>query len=205
MSYNKRSFPPVFLKIAKVGVPVLRRKAKTVTNIRQRQFQDLIRNMMTTLKDVEGLGLAAPQVYQSWRIFIFSSFPSPFYPQAQNIKPTVVVNPKIISRSHLRISGWEGCLSLPGIRGKISRSEKIEVEYLNQNGKKIYQLLNGLAARVFQHEYDHLEGIIFTDRLESMKDIISEEEYQKLAKKPVLIKNTVTTIRNRHIADIKKS
>ncbi|MCX7596089.1 MAG: peptide deformylase, partial [Fischerella sp.] len=127
-----------------------------------------------------GVGIAAPQVAQSYRVMIVASRPNPRYPDAPEMEPTAMINPKIITHSTAVVKGWEGCLSIPGIRGLVPRYEAVEVEYTDRNGKLQKQLLNGFIARIFQHEHDHLDGIVFLDRLESNRDIVTEQEYQKL-------------------------
>ena len=171
------------LQVAQLGHPVLRKKAKPVKNINDPSVQELIDNLIMTVMDVDGVGIAAPQVYKSLRLFILASHPNPRYPKAPKMKPTAVINPKIISFSKEKKKDWEGCLSVPGIRGLIPRHFKIDVEFTTKDGKKVRKSYKDFVARIFQHEYDHLEGLMFTDRLESSKDIISEKEYQKLMKK----------------------
>ena len=90
-----------------------------------------------------------------------------------------MINPKLTAHSTEVIKGWEGCLSIPGIRGLVPRYQTIEVEYINRDGKAQKQELTDFVARIFQHEHDHLDGIVFLDRLESTQDIITEQEYQK--------------------------
>ena len=171
------------MQVAQLGHPVLRKKAKPVKNINDPSVQELIDNLIMTVMDVDGVGIAAPQVYKSLRLFILASHPNPRYPKAPKMKPTAVINPKIISFSKEKKKDWEGCLSVPGIRGLIPRHFKIEVEYTIRDGKKVRKSYKDFVARIFQHEYDHLEGLMFTDRLDSLKDLISEKEYQKLIKK----------------------
>src|SRR3989338_9056963 len=171
------------LQVAQLGHPVLRKKAKPVKNINDPSVQELIDNLIMTVMDVDGVGIAAPQVYQSLRIFILASHPNPRYPKAPKMKPTAVINPKIISFSEEKKKDWEGCLSVPGIRGLIPRALNIKVEYTTRAGKRVGKTFADFVARIFQHEYDHLEGVMFVDRIESSKDIISEKEYQKLMKR----------------------
>lgn len=168
------------LQIAQLGQPVLRQKAKIVTNVKNPDIQRLIDDLVATLMEAHGVGLSAPQVYQSLRVMIVASHPNPRYPQAPNMKPTAIINPKIISHSSQTKKDWEGCLSIPGIRGLIPRYTKISVSYVDRFGKKKQKNYTDFIARIFQHELDHLDGIVFLDRLETNKDIISEKEYQRL-------------------------
>lgn len=171
------------LQVAQLGNPVLRKKAKTVKDIKSPTVQKLIDDLIMTVMDVDGVGIAAPQVYKSLRIFILASHQSPRYPKAPKMKPTAVINPKIISFSKERKKDWEGCLSIPGIRGLIPRLYSVEVEFTTREGKKLRKTYKDFVARIFQHEFDQLEGIMFVDRIESSKDLISEKEYQKMMKK----------------------
>ena len=168
------------LQIALLGNPVLRKKAKPVRDINDQKIQQLIDDLLTTVMDVNGVGISAPQVYQSYRICIVASHPNPRYPNAPLMKPTPVINPIIVSHDEKIEKGWEGCLSIPGLRGLIPRYTKIHVEYSDRNGKRIKRTFSDFIARIFQHEYDHLEGILFTDRMETNRDLISEKEYFKL-------------------------
>jgi peptide deformylase len=95
------------------------------------------------------------------------------------MQPTAMINPRIIAHSSEMVKGWEGCLSVPGIRGLVPRYQTIEVEYRDRYGNLQKQELTDFIARIFQHEYDHLEGLVFLDRVENNHDLISEEEYQK--------------------------
>lgn len=171
------------LQIAFLGNPVLRKKAKTITNIRDLKIQQLIDDLLATVMDINGVGVSAPQVYQSYRIFIVASHPNPRYPDAPLMKPTPIINPIILWHNDTKKKDWEGCLSIPGLRGLIPRYTQIHVEYSDRNGKRIKRTFSDFIARIFQHEYDHLDGILFTDRVESNKDLISEKEYFKLLEK----------------------
>lgn len=165
------------LPIAQLGNPILRQQAKLVDNIQDEAIQNLIDALMVTATASNGVGIAAPQVSQSARIFIVASRPNPRYPNAPEMEPTAMINPQIITHSTEVVNGWEGCLSIPGIRGIVPRYQAIEVEYTTRNGKQNRQELTDFVARIFQHEYDHLEGIVFLDRLKSTQDLMTEQEY----------------------------
>lgn len=167
------------LPIIQLGDPILRQKATLVENINDERIQKLIDDLTATVAQANGVGIAAPQVAQSYRLFIVASRPNPRYPNAPSMEPTAMMNPKILASSTEIVKGWEGCLSIPGIRGLVPRSQAIEVEYTDRNGKLQKQEFSDFVARIFQHEYDHLDGIVFLDRLESTLDIITEQEYQK--------------------------
>ena len=171
---------PEILPIAHLGHNILRIKASKVEDINENDFLKLLTDMMATVKDAQGLGISAPQVYSSKRVFIMASKPSPRSPNAPEIRPFVVINPTILNYSEEKTKAWEGCLSIPGIRGYVTRNKSITVEYTSENGENIVRNMEGFVARIFQHEYDHLNGKVFLDQLENNKDIISEQEYQKM-------------------------
>lgn len=175
------SYTPKLLKVAELGHEVLRKKATLVSaeEIATQEFQNLLDDMIATLKDSSGVGIAAPQIYESKRIMIIHSSPSPRYPTAPEFGPDALINPKIIKKSSKKVKGWEGCLSFPGIRGFVPRFESIEIEYTDRHGKKQNKKFKDFIARIFQHEHDHLEGIVFLDRIKG-KDIITEKEFLKL-------------------------
>ncbi|MDY7020434.1 MAG: peptide deformylase [Cyanobacteriota bacterium] len=166
------------LRVAQLGDEMLRRQAQPVRDIADRRIQTLIDNLIATALKANGVGIAAPQISQSDRLFIVASRPNLRYPQAPKMKPTAMINPKIISYSSEQVKGWEGCLSVPGVRGLVPRYQSVKVEYLDRQGQQQRQQLTNFVARIFQHEYDHLEGIVFVDRVEDKQDLISEAEYQ---------------------------
>jgi peptide deformylase len=167
------------LEIIQLGDPLLRAKAQVVENIQDGRVQKLIDDLIATVQQANGVGIAAPQVANSDRLFIVASRPNPRYPNAPEMEPTAMINPKILAYSTEVVKGWEGCLSIPGIRGLVPRYQAVEIEYSDRNGKLQKQELTDFVARIFQHEYDHLDGIVFLDRLETIQDLITEQEYQK--------------------------
>ncbi len=168
------------LEIAELGNPVLRKRAEEVDNLQGQAFQALIDDLIATAFDANGVGIAAPQVSESRRVFIMSSHPNARYPNAPKMKPTAIINPEIIFNSDETVKDWEGCLSIPGIRGIVSRHKFIRARYFLRNGIEEEREFSDFVARIFQHEYDHINGVLFIDRLESNKDIITEKEYKKL-------------------------
>ena len=168
------------LTIHQLGNPALREVAQPISDVRDRQVQKLIAEMLITLKESRGVGLAAPQVGRSLQLIIIASHPNERYPDAPQMEPTVMINPQILSYSLETEKGWEGCLSVPMIRGQVPRYREIEVAYIDAQGDRQTIKLTGFVARIFQHEYDHLQGKVFIDRVESTLDLASEEEYQKL-------------------------
>jgi peptide deformylase len=170
---------PEILPISQLGNPVLRRRSQVVENVKDDRIQQLIDNLISTVQQANGVGIAAPQVAQSDRLFVVASRPNLRYPQAPQMEPTAMINPRIIASSTETVKDWEGCLSVPGIRGSVPRYRAIEIEYTSRDGKLHRQELTDFVARIFQHEYDHLDGIVFLDRVESTRELMSEDEYQK--------------------------
>lgn len=167
------------LLIAQLGNPILRQKAQSVNNIQDEVIQNLIDALILTATSSNGVGIAAPQVSKSYRLFIVASRPNPRYPNAPLMAPTAMINPQIIAHSTEIVNGWEGCLSIPGIRGLVPRYQAVEVEYTTRDGKQNRQELTDFVARIFQHEYDHLDGIVFLDRIEGTQDLMTDQEYHQ--------------------------
>lgn len=170
---------PTLLQISQLGNPVLRKKAIRVKNIKGADIQSLIDNMIETCKDSGGVGIAAPQVNQSLRLFIMALNPSPRFPNAPDMELTAIINPEIISFSSEWEMGWEGCLSVPGIRGSVTRCKSVTVRYTNRQNQHEERTFEGFLARIFQHEHDHLDGIVFLDQTDS-KNLVTLAEYQRI-------------------------
>jgi peptide deformylase len=168
------------LEIAELGNPALRERASEVEDIHDPGVQSFIDDLIVTGLNANGVGIAAPQVSVPKRIFIVSSRPNIRYPNAPVMEPTAIINPEIVSYSEETVKDWEGCLSIPGIRGLVPRHRSVRVKYLLRDGTREEREFSDFIARIFQHEYDHLNGVLFLDRLESNKDIITEREYMKL-------------------------
>ena len=168
------------LQIAQLGHPVLREHATPVADISSSEIQDLIDDLIATVVDAEAAGIAAPQAFVSKRVFIVSSTPSARFPNRPKMDPTPVINPEIVSMSDDTATFWEGCLSVPGVRCLVPRATTIRIAYSTREGKRVEREYSDYVARVFQHEYDHLEGTIFFDRIENNRDIITEKEFLKL-------------------------
>jgi peptide deformylase len=176
----QQSTMPKILPISEIGAPILRHQSDAIVDIADPQLQTLIDNLIATAELANGVGIAAPQVANSIRLFIVASRPNPRYPYAPTMEPTAMINPRIVNHSEEIIMGWEGCLSVPGVRGLVPRHRTIEVEYLTRNQELVQQELTDFVARIFQHELDHLDGILFPDRVLNYTDLITEEEYQKI-------------------------
>jgi len=164
--------------IIELGNPVLRQTAAAIADPQDPVLQALIDDLLHTVQLANGVGIAAPQVAQSLQLFVVASRPNPRYPNAPEMEPTAMLNPKILSHNNELEKGWEGCLSVPGMRGLVPRYAAIEVEYLGRNGKVTRQVLKDFVARIFQHELDHLNGIVFLDRVESTHELVTEKEFQ---------------------------
>jgi len=170
---------PVLRQIALLGHPVLRAPVEAVAFPLSTEVRALIDDMLATMREADGVGIAAPQIHQSLAVFIVAPRPNPRYPDAVEEPPIVAINPEIVERSTEMERGWEGCLSIPGIRAEVPRHRRILARYQDVDGAPIVREFEGFPARIFQHEDDHLRGLMFLDRLESPKDVVAEREYQK--------------------------
>lgn len=168
------------VEIAQLGNSILRLQAKKVEDANSDKVSRITNIMLDTLSESNGVGLAAPQISESVCIVIIASRPSKRYPLAPEMEPVVMINPAFEVVSEETRKDWEGCLSIPGIRALVPRYENIKISFSNQLGEPQVLLADGFIARVFQHEYDHLNGLVYLDRVEDNKDIISESEFQKL-------------------------
>lgn len=171
---------PILRQIAQLGQPVLRKTAGKVADPASPAVQALIEDMLVTVAEANGVGIAAPQVYEPFSLFIVASRPSPRYPDTPQMEPTAMINPEIVWMSDDTEKGWEGCLSIPGLRGLVPRRRRIGVRYLTRSGEMREDEYSDFLARVFQHEFDHLQGMVFVDRVESTRDLVTEKEYQRL-------------------------
>ena len=165
------------LKVARMGHPVLRERARPVSklDLRDPLMQKLIDDMIDTMHEYHGVGLAAPQVHEGLRLFValLEEDPGP------KTEATVIVNPEIVPANAPKEEGWEGCLSIPDIRGMVPRFTEITVSALDRNGKSIELLLKNFAARVAQHETDHLDGVLFFDRMRTFTSLAFLDEYSR--------------------------
>ncbi len=160
-----------------MGHPVLRERARPVdtSELKDPLFQKLIDDMVETMHEYHGVGLAAPQVHEGVRLFVAVLDDDP----DSESDATVIINPDIIPNASDKREGWEGCLSIPDIRGMVPRFTDITVLALDRHGKKIELKLKDFSARVAQHETDHLDGVLFFDRMVSMQSLTYLEEYSK--------------------------
>lgn len=166
--------------IAQIGEPILRNQAKPVDKIFDHTIIELIDRLINTAIANQGVGIAAPQISQPYRLFIIASHKSDRYPHAPTMAPTAMINPQILSHGDEVVKDWEGCLSVPNIRGLVPRYRSIKVEYTTQQGETKQEILTDFVARIFQHELDHLDGILFIDRITDPADLYTEAEYRQI-------------------------
>ena len=156
--------------VLKMGDPGLFEVAKPVTAFDTQQLHELLQDMHHTMEALDGAGLAAPQIGNGLQVVIFGVTRNPRYPDAEEVPYTVLINPKIASLDQEMDEGWEGCLSVPGMRGLVPRYKRLLYQGFDQYGKTIERSVNGFHARVVQHEYDHLQGILYPMRIRDMRN-----------------------------------
>lgn len=162
-----------------MGHPKLRAISKEIelSEIHSKTIQDEIDGLIDTMRLANGAGIAAPQVGIMNRIFIMGMNNNPRYPDQESFPLLVSINPKIKELTNETVEGWEGCLSIPDIRGKVNRFTKIELTAYDRNGELFKQKLEGFAAVVAQHELDHLNGVLFIDRMTDLSQLSFHKEY----------------------------
>jgi peptide deformylase len=167
------------LKVARMGHPVLRTKARAVdrSDIKTSTVQKLIDDMLDTMAEYHGVGLAAPQVHEGLRIFVASLDVGE--ERDEPTEPHVIINPEISVIGSEVVEDWEGCLSIPDVRGRVPRAREIAVRALNRHGERIQLSAHDFAARVILHETDHLDGILFFDRMRSFETLTFLDEYSR--------------------------
>jgi peptide deformylase len=165
------------LKVARMGHPVLRERARSLdkSDIRSAVVQKLIDDMIDTMHEYHGVGLAGPQVHEGLRIFVALLDDEP----DSKSPAVVVINPEIIPNTQATEEGWEGCLSIPDIRGMVPRCTDITMKALDRDGRTVELKLKDFTARVAQHETDHLDGMLFFDRMKSMESLTFLDEYSR--------------------------
>lgn len=172
------------LKVSRLGHPVLRTKARAIepSSITSPAVQRLIDDMFDTMREYSGIGLAAPQVHEGVRIFVAGVRQKPVGAEVsddEEMPLMALVNPEITLVGAPGELGWEGCLSIPDIRGRVPRAPAVKVKAFNRAGQPIAFTARGFAARVIQHEFDHLDGILFFDRMKSFESLSYLEEYDR--------------------------
>ena len=176
-------------KILKLGNPILRQTAKELTKeeILSSEIQDLIPKMWDVMKNAGGIGLAAPQIGISIQLAVIKlESESERYDNLENSDEFVVFNPKLEVIDKQKQGFWEGCLSVPGLRGYVERPRKLRIKYLDECAIEKEIVVEDFLATVFQHELDHLFGYLYVDRLNSTKDLVFEDELSNIASEKLL-------------------
>ena len=170
------------LNIAQIGHPILRNKTKDIpiNDIKSDNTKKIIEKMIKTMRKHNGAGLAANQIYEPIRICIIEVLDNPRYKHLNTIPLKILINPRvIIKKDTATFNSYEGCLSVPNLRGKVKRYNSINVTYYTMDAKKITENIKGLESIVYQHEIDHLDGYLFTDKVEDNSTLVTYENYQK--------------------------
>lgn len=169
------------MKIAQIGEVILRTPARMVQSeeFNRAELQIFAEDMLNTMLEANGIGIAAPQVFDARAMMIIASRPNVRYPNAPQMDPLMLVNPKILSQSENKVWEWEGCLSVPALRGKIERADWIEISYQQLDGQDKVCRFDGFLARVFLHEYDHLIGLTWLDHIQSATHIMANDVWLK--------------------------
>jgi peptide deformylase len=172
------------LKVARLGHPVLRAKALPVPKgeITSARIQRLIDDMFETMVEYAGIGLAAPQVHESLRVFVAgvrkADVTTPMNDDS-DMPLITIINPEVVPVGESISSGWEGCLSIPDIRGQVPRPDSVRVRAFDRTGRRIELVAEGLPARVVQHERDHLDGVLFFDRMTTLDSLTFMDEFRR--------------------------
>ena len=172
------------LKVARMGHPVLRTKAQPVpvAEIGSVRIQRLIDDMFETMREYSGIGLAAPQVHEAVRVFVAGIRSAPITGEMTDdgeMPLVTMINPQLSLIGEPTDRGWEGCLSIPDIRGLVPRAPEVRVQAYDRHGKRFTLTARGLPARVIQHETDHLDGILFFDRMPTLESLAFMDEYRR--------------------------
>ena len=169
------------LKVARLGHPVLRKVAAPVPvkEIRSAEIQRLIDDMVETMREYNGAGLAANQVHVPKQLCVIEVSGNPRYPDAPRIPLTVLINPVVIPLTTELEEDWEGCLSIPDLRGMVPRYTAVRLEAYDRSGAKLDVVAKEFFARVIQHETDHLSGIVYVDRMKDLSTLTHLTEWQK--------------------------
>jgi peptide deformylase len=169
------------LKIAHIGHPILRQRARELSRdeLLSSATQTFIDDLVETMRDANGAGIAATQVHMPVRIFAVEVKDNPRYPYKPNIPLTVLVNPAVEPLTDEKFENYEGCLSVPNLRGVVERFTEVRVTGMDREGNPVDRALRGLTAGTFQHEVDHLDGVLFVDRVKDPKTLCTWAEFDK--------------------------
>jgi peptide deformylase len=172
----------MILKVARIGHPVVRTPAKRIApeRISNPEFQRLIDDMIETMHEYDGVGLAAPQIHVGLRLAVLE-VPASDARARDAVPLTVLINPKLTPLGKQRAANFEGCLSIPGLRGLVPRFKKLRLEALDREGRPYTTEAADFHARVIQHECDHLDGGVYLDRMDGMKSLSFEQEFERYA------------------------
>lgn len=161
--------------VLRMGHPILREVAAPIESFGTRELRELVQDMDDTMRALNGAGIAAPQIGTSQRVVIFEVTHNPRYPQAEPVPYTVLVNPVLEPIGAEREDGWEGCLSVPGLRGLVPRWQRLRYRGFDLEGQPIDRTVTGFHARVVQHEVDHLDGILYPMRITDLRNLGFED------------------------------
>jgi peptide deformylase len=169
------------LKVAHMGHPVLRAKARALdrAEVKSAAVQQLIDDMIETMREYHGVGLAAPQVHQGLRVFVAALDAADAGDETASDEPLALINPEITPIGADIVEDWEGCLSIPDIRGRVPRAREIKVRAYDRKGDRVEIRAHDFPARVIQHETDHLDGVLFFDRMKSLDTLTFLDEYSR--------------------------
>lgn len=169
------------LKVARLGNPVLRQSAAPISpeQIQSSEIQKLITDMVVTMREYDGVGLAAVQVHESKQIAVLEVSENPRYPSKPRVPLAVLINPVLTPLSAEMEEDWEGCLSILDFRGKVPRYKNIQVSADNARGERVDFTASGFHARVIQHEWDHLQGKVYLDRMPDLSTLSHLQEYTR--------------------------
>jgi len=173
----------MILKVARLGYPVLRAMAQPVApaRITTPEFQRLLDDMVDTMREYVGVGLAAPQVHLPLRVAVLEVEHHPRYPEMPQVPLTFLINPEVTILDPATIEDWEGCLSIPEMRGRAPRFKQLRVTGLGRHGEALDFIASDFHARVIQHENDHLNGEVYLDRMPNMRSLAHLAEWHRFA------------------------
>ncbi len=176
----------MILKVARLGHPVIRTPAHPVdpAQIPTPQFQRLLDDMVETMREYEGVGLAAPQVHLAIQVAVLEVERPANYPDAPGVPLTFLINPEVTITERATLDGWEGCLSVPELRGVAPRYRELRVKALGRSGEPLDFAARDFHARVIQHETDHLRGEVYLDRMRDLRTLSHLAEWRRFALKP---------------------
>jgi peptide deformylase len=176
----------MILKVARLGHPIIRMQAKPIPaeHVVRPEFQALIDAMVETMHEYSGVGLAGPQVHLPLQIAVLEVADNPRYPDAQPVPLTVLINPVVTILDRATVEDWEGCLSIPDLRGLVPRFKELRVQAIGRDGEALDFVARDFHARVIQHETDHLKGEVYVDRMTDLRSLSHLAEWQRYVVAP---------------------